>query len=127
MSKSLETSLHDAIGSHFGWQLHMKTSLKNGKSSTSAAEAGRCDCCEFGKWLIDPQVQHDLADTVQYRVIDRLHREFHHCAGQIIAQIEAGDLEAAQQAVDTEFQLRSKHLIAGLTKWIREIRASAYA
>jgi len=127
MTKSLESSLLDAIGSHFGWQLHMKTALQNGKSSASSSEAGRCDHCEFGKWLADPQVQHDLADTVQYRVIDRLHREFHQCAGQVIAEIEAGDLKAAQQSVDTEFQLRSKHLIAGLTKWIREIRTGAYA
>lgn len=122
MDDHLANHLRDAIASHFGWQLHMKSALQSGNSHTTSEEAARCDLCDFGKWLGDPQIVHDHGESVQYRVINRLHREFHQCAGEIIHKIEAGFLSDAQAMVATDFVPRSDHLIAGLTKWIREAR-----
>lgn len=120
MDDTLHTALRQAIGAHFSWQLHLKAGIDAGKAPMPAAQAHACDCCDFGKWLAAPEQQATLSDSVQFRVIDRLHKAFHHCAGRVVEQIEAGDAAAARALLDTEFKPQSEHLVAGLSKWLRE-------
>lgn len=120
MNETLHTALRQAIGAHFSWQLHLKSGIDHGKAPMPVDQASACDCCDFGKWLAAPEQKAALGESVQFRVIDRLHREFHLCAGRVVEQIALGDLEAAYRLLETEFKPQSEHLVAGLSKWLRE-------
>ena len=116
----LARALRDAIGKHGAWKLKLKTSVTLGKAIIPAAEAMRDDCCDFGRWLHAPEQKANYGQTVQYRVITRLHREFHQCAGSIMQQVESGNAAKAAQLIDAEFTPQSEHLVRGLNKWVSE-------
>lgn len=116
----LAQTLRDAIGKHGAWKLKLKTSVTIGKAIIPAAEAMRDDCCDFGRWLHAPDQIKNYGQTVQYRVITRLHREFHQCAGNIMQEIESGNVAKAAKLIDTDFTPQSEHLVRGLNKWAHE-------
>ena len=116
----LARELREAIGKHGAWKLKLKTSVTIGKAMVPSKEAECCDCCDFGRWLAAPEQVQDLGQTVQYRVINRLHREFHQCAARVIKAIEDGDTVKAARILDTEFVPQSDHLVRGISKWASE-------
>ncbi|MEZ5684710.1 MAG: CZB domain-containing protein [Paracoccaceae bacterium] len=120
MTQTLEEALHHAIGQHFAWQLHLKSSVESGQAPMPHDTARAHDCCEFGQWLAQPEQIAQRGETVQYRVIDRLHRAFHEAAGRVVEALENGRREEAHFLLETEFEPQSQHLAAGLSKWLRE-------
>jgi len=117
--ETLATTLRSAIGKHGAWRLRLKTAVAVGHSNMTAQDAACAGCCEFGKWLSAPEQQR-LAETPQFRVINRLHTEFHETAGRVIGAIDRGESVAAARLLDTEFAQQSEHLVAGLNKWHHE-------
>ena len=75
MENDLHEAIRDALGAHFRWRTQLRTAIETGKSAISAAEIRTCDHCTLGKWLADPEQRSAIGETVQYRVIERLHRE----------------------------------------------------
>lgn len=121
-NEQLASELRKAIGAHGAWKLRLRTAAATGSSTQSAQDAGNCCLCDFGKWLTDPMRGGGFAATVQHRVLSRIHNEFHHCAGRVVAAIESKDTVAANQLLDQEFAQLSEHLVSGLNKWISEAR-----
>lgn len=121
--QSLDKALRTAIGQHGAWKLKLKTAVTVGRATMPSHQAADAGCCEFGRWLSAPEQVAALGNSVQHKVISRLHTEFHACAGRIIAAIEQGDTVQAARLLDQEFTPQSDHLVAGLTKWSREAMA----
>lgn len=110
-----------AIGAHGMWKLRLKTAISSGTADLSVSKASS-DCeCAFGKWLHGPELDAQTRSGMPYRVVLRLHREFHHAAGQVVAAVERGNRAVAQDLLDGEFTARSEKLVRALTKWKGEV------
>lgn len=70
----------------------------------------------------DSRTVREHGSSIPYRVIDRLHAEFHAVAADITDLVIAGDVESAKTMLDTTFNERSSHLVKGISKWIKEAR-----
>lgn len=127
MENDLHEAIRDALGAHFRWRTQLRTAIETGRSAISAAEIRTCDHCTLGKWLADPEQRSAIGETVQYRVIERLHREVHLAGAEVVERIERGDLHGARGLLETLFTPQSEHLVAGLTKWLRETHHRAAA
>ena len=118
---NLSSEITNAIGAHGTWKLRLKTAIASGAADLSASKASS-DCeCAFGKWLHGPDIDMQTRSGMPYRVVLRLHREFHHAAGQVVAAVERGNRQLAQNLMDGEFTPRSEKLVRALTKWKGEV------
>lgn len=120
MESNLHEAIREALGAHFRWRAQLRTAIETGKSAITAAQARGCEHCALGKWLADPAQRAELGATTQFRAIERLHREVHLAGAEVVARIERGDLHGARGLLETLFTPQSEHLVAGLSKWLRE-------
>lgn len=125
MTTPLEAALKDAIAAHGTWKLKLRTSVNSGKAAQSADEIACHTCCAFGIWMHDPRIVDEHGASIPYRVIDRLHAEFHAVAADITDLVIAGDVNRAKTMLETTFNEHSTHLVRGMTKWIKEARMNA--
>lgn len=127
MENSLHETIRDALEAHFRWRTQLRSAIEAGKSAISTEEARSCDQCTLGKWLADPEQRIAIAETTRYREIARLHREVHLAGARVVERIERGDLHGARGLLETLFTPQSEHLVAGLTKWLRDTHHRAAA
>ena len=113
--------INTAIGAHGMWKLRLKTAVDSGRGDVSAAGAACDDKCPFGKWLYGPALAPAIREGMPYRVVRRLHAEFHTCAGSVLACVERGDRPGAMTLLGSEFAERSEKLSRALTKWKSEL------
>jgi len=118
---NMRDAIREAIGAHGTWKLRLKTAVLTGRGELSAREARCDDRCAFGRWLHSDQIDDATRQGKPYRVIRRLHAEFHDAAGQVLAATEQGDSEAAAAILQGPFTERSDTLKVALTKWLGEI------
>ncbi len=117
----LGTQIKEAIGSHGAWKLKLKTAITVGYSE-SAPDDVRCDeKCNFGKWLHSSAIDEQTRQGAPYRVINRLHSEFHKCAGDVLEFATTDQADQATQLLNGEFTQRSEKLVRGLLKWRNEV------
>jgi hypothetical protein len=113
--------LNDAIGAHGAWKLKLRTAISLGKSELSPMEV-RCDNkCALGKWLYGPGVDATTKSGMPYKVVKRLHAEFHQTAASVLERAMAGQREQASSLLEGEFKERSDKLVRALTKWKGEL------
>lgn len=114
--------INKAIGTHGKWKLRLKTAIALGSSDITPDKV-RCDnLCEFGTWLYGPKISPDVRLGMPYKVIKRLHAEFHEFAAKIMQKAFEGQAVVAKQLLDGEFKDKSETLVRALTKWKRELQ-----
>lgn len=118
--QELSSQISRAIQNHEVWKLRLNEALKTGGAGIDVNTVSRCDCCEFGRWLLRAEQQQSLGNTAPYRVISRLHAEFHTAAGAVVRATQARDIEGAKRALEGDFATLSGRLVKGLTKWLGE-------
>lgn len=119
--QNMREAIRDAIGAHGAWKRRLKTAVLTGRGELSAKEASCDDRCKFGQWLHSDRIDDATRQGKPYRVIRRLHAEFHDAAGQVLAATEQGDRETAAALLDGQFTERSETLKVALTKWLGEV------
>lgn len=62
-----------------------------------------------------------------YKVIRRLHAEFHECASRVLEMALSGDKDGAMAVLEGEYAARSHKLITALSKWRRELTSNRNA
>lgn len=117
--------VNDAIGAHGMWKLRLRTTINTGRSDIRSSEACRDDKCTFGRWLHGTELDAQTRAGMPYNVIKRLHAEFHKCAGDVLLNVEKGNMAAAITLLDGEYTERTEKLSRALTKWKRELTQSA--
>lgn len=121
----LVNEITNAIGAHGMWKMRLRTAILTGQSSVSSATACCDDKCDFGKWIHGSSVDSATKAGIPYQVVKRLHAEFHRSAGNVLAQVERGNLPAAQELMAADYAERSDKLVRALTKWKNELLVSA--
>ncbi len=118
----LETELRNALGAHGIWKLKLRTALNTGSCDSDPATVARDDCCAFGKWLYGDGFDDQTKDGMPYKVVTRLHAEFHKTAAKVIERVKSGQMEAAHETLNGDFALQSKKLTLAIAKWRGELK-----
>lgn len=114
--------IENAVRAHGMWKLKLKTAITTGRNESDASDVECDNLCVFGKWLYGPTITPQIAAGKPYEVIKRLHAEFHKCAGSVLRKVDVGQIDSAQEILDTEFAEKSNILVRALTKWKKELR-----
>ena len=117
----LAPQIKEAIGSHGAWKLKLKTAITVGYSDLTPNEVRCDDKCAFGRWLQSPDIDTEIRMGTPYRVISRLHSEFHKCAGDVLEFATTGRGVEATQLLEGAFTQQSEKLVRGLQKWRGEV------
>ena len=114
--------IQNAIRAHGMWKLRLKTAISSGASDLSPAEVGCDNLCDFGKWLYDESMTAEIRNGMPYKVVKRLHAEFHKTAENILKTALAGDVSKAKELLEGGFTEQSNKLALALTMWKDELR-----
>lgn len=119
--EQLAVNIDEAIGAHGAWKLRLKTAINVGYSDLTVSGVSCDGKCAFGKWLRSPEFDAETRMGAPYRVITRLHTEFHKCAGDVLEMATTGRGAEAETLLDGDFTQQSEKLVRGLQKWKREV------
>lgn len=114
--------IENAVRAHGMWKLKLKTAITTGRNENNASDVECDNLCVFGKWLHGPTITPEIAAGKPYEVVKRLHADFHKCAGSVLKKIDLGQVERAQEILDTEFTDKSSILVRALSKWKKELQ-----
>lgn len=117
----LTLKITNAISAHGAWKSKLKAAVNVGHSEFTPNDVRCNNKCDFGKWLHGPSVKDEIRIGTPYRVISRLHTEFHKCAGEVLELATTGRHVEAVQLLDGEFTQQSDKLVRGLHKWQDEV------
>lgn len=81
--------LDQAIAAHAEWKMRFRTAMMR-KEKLDVNSIERDDCCGFGKWL-RTEGDERFSDHPRYIACKRLHAAFHHEAGRVAREINAGE------------------------------------
>lgn len=109
--------IDDAIRAHSAVSRALTLAISNHDVSKSSHDIGRVDKCAFGRWLNNPMLTDDVRGSKPYKVIARLHEEFHSTAGKVAALNEQGRQIDAFDLLDGEYTQRTDTLLRALNKW----------
>jgi len=119
--------INKALQAHGAWKLRLRTVISCGKSDFHPRDV-KCDnLCEFGKWLYGPTLDAQVRAGMPYKVIKRLHAEFHECASKVLSLALNGQIQEANELMEGEYSERSEKLARALSKWKRELTQSRNA
>lgn len=116
--------IQNAIRAHGAWKLRLKTAIKSGTSDATPETVGCDNLCEFGKWLHDDTMPAAMQAGMPYKVIKRLHAEFHETAATVLKHALNGETAKSQELLDGAFSEQSNKLVRALSKWKNELRES---
>lgn len=119
--ENLSEQIKDAIGSHGMWTLRLKTAIKVGKSDLDPKDVRCDDGCDFGRWLHSDEIDESTRSGSPYKVIRRLHSEFHECAADVLELATDGRAPEATVLLEGAFSNQSQKLVRGLRKWKGEV------
>ena|SRR6218665_3572831 len=111
-----------AIGAHGAWKLRLRTAISHGSSDVTPEIVAKDDQCAFGKWLHGSSLDADIRAGKPYEVVQRLHADFHRCAGDVLRKAVSGQARDANTLFEGEFTERSQILVTALTKWKGELQ-----
>lgn len=114
--------IQKAIRAHGMWKLRLKTAIATGSSEASPADVGCDHLCDFGKWLHDETMPAAIKEGMPYKVVKRLHAEFHQTAAAVLKAALAGNVPKAKELLDGGFAEQSEKLVRALTLWKTELR-----
>jgi hypothetical protein len=123
---TISEALDMCLKSHAQWKQRLKAAAEARRSDVSVADAGRDTVCEFGKWLHGEAQQ--LAPALKgtdLAQVQKLHREFHRCAGETLGFALAGDQAkyAAAIGLDGSFAKASITLMSAVNAWKARARS----
>ena len=117
---SIEENLTRAINAHSRWKKLLKTAIESGECSIDVETTSKKDACGFGKWLYTDE---EAKMSPHYAIVEQLHAQFHHSAGEILALALSGRQDEARSQMDLDshssFVATSTRLVNEFGKWKR--------
>ena len=120
-NQTILQEIKSATGAHGAWKLKLTNAVSLGKTKLDPKTVKCDDLCDFGKWLHGSTIDSDMKNGMPFKVITRLHAEFHICASQILEQVIQGDTNGAAAQLKGEYTERSEKLMRALNKWKGEL------
>ena len=115
--------LTDAIQAHSAWKMKMLKGVESGHLPQTASEIRCSQSCMLGKWLNGPHIDAAMRQGTPYKVVSRVHGEFHEAAAHVATLIEAGRSADAKAALDGPFRVQAEKMVGALRKWRDEAQA----
>ena len=119
---NLISQIDEAIGAHGMWKMRLRAAMRTGRSDISAHDASCDGNCKFGQWLdstaLSPQNKADLP----YKVVKRVHADFHRAAGHVLSSALGGRQREAEERIEGDFNPASEKLVRALMKWKTELQ-----
>ena len=116
--------INGAIGAHGAWKLRLDRAISTGRFDATAEHVACDDQCKFGKWIHGPSLSSDVREGLPYKVIRRLHADFHQCASRVVALATNDKGDEARVLLDGEYEQQSGKLMRALAKWKDELGQS---
>ena len=113
-------ALDKAVSAHSAWKVHLRLAIMNGSSEFEPAIVKCDDKCEFGAWLYSGVLSDADRAQMPYKVVHRLHAEFHECAACVLTHAISNRPEEASDLMAGSFDECSQRLMIALAKWKRE-------
>jgi methyl-accepting chemotaxis protein len=76
----------------------------------------------LGKWLYGETLTRHDRTTIDYKVVKKLHAQFHEVAGRVAELAASGHQEEAQRCLSNDFGTAWRKLIAALIVWKKKFR-----
>lgn len=114
-----QKEIDSAISSHNQWKNHLREAIATG-ICTTPIESIRDDCrCEFGLWLHGDTLSPNEKASPRYKIVCRLHAEFHKLAAKVAELTQAGNISDAEKMMNNggEYLTISKKLILAMEDW----------
>lgn len=120
---SLEV-LDKAIAAHAAWKARLRAAASSGKFDGMASVVKVDNQCDLGKWLYSASLSAADKQTEHYRMVKRLHAEFHQEAAKVVELAVSGQKEAAEKAIGMggPYAKISSALTDALVKWRDNVR-----
>lgn len=114
--EDFESQTSAAMASHFLWKKRLAEAIDTGESEWTPDFVRSCNNCQFGQWL--ETIPDDLRDAM-YESVDKLHREFHLAAAEVLELALAGSQKEARgrTAINSDFAKASMYLVQALGEW----------
>ena len=107
-----------AIEAHLSWKLRLQAYIDgSAKDRLDADIVGADDVCELGMW-IHSQGEAQFGDQAKFQELKETHRRFHACAGEIIREVDAGDVEAARYELQRGDYAQASARVKSLLAWL---------
>lgn len=105
-----ELDIDMALAAHENWKVRLHSSL-NGHSSEELRPEYICrdDQCELGKWLYGAGLQR-LGKYPAFSVLLARHKYFHMQASTVVALVQDGDKDKAEQVMSSTYRHASTQL-----------------
>jgi methyl-accepting chemotaxis protein len=103
------------IESHAEWKMRLRVLLDSGAAGGLRAddfEAG--DRCDLGRWIYGEGRR--FADDLQFQALERLHREFHRAAAEVIRFVAEGRRLEAEALLTGDYARHSASLVGALSE-----------
>jgi hypothetical protein len=105
-----------AISAHENWKKRLNL-LLSGHSTEELDETkiSQDNLCDLGKWIYSDATQ-EIRETEEYQRLLHAHKDFHYCAGSIVADYKTGNLTSANQTLNGRYKTASEKVIFLLNK-----------
>jgi hypothetical protein len=113
---ALREELIQALQAHADWKQFLYDSARRRETDLPVAHIKCHDCCRFGAWM--NALPPFLRISRDAREVNRLHEEFHACAGTIAEMIVRGEFPQAHAALNGEdYNRLSVELERAVSRW----------
>lgn len=93
-----------ALETHQAWRARLQKVLDGESNEKLDADFVSADSyCVLGKWIYGEGKKH-YSHMPQYEFVRKAHAEFHVCAGEVLTQQQAGNVQDAETLLKTKFR-----------------------
>ena len=111
-----EINLMEAVEAHISWKMRLQAYV-DGSSAEQLDPMVVCrdDQCKLGKWIHGTGVGH-FHDFEPFHQLRADHAQFHYVAANVVKNVQANDLAAAEAILKGEYQQISHKVVTELTE-----------
>lgn len=113
-----------AISAHSHWTAQLREAIHQCKCSTPLDVLQSDNQCEFGRWLYSDSISPGEKATPRFKIVQKLHAEFHRTAARVAELAQSGRQADAEQMMQNggEFNAISRKLIGAMEDWKKIFR-----
>lgn len=119
----LKSLLYDAITEHVRCKECLRNAIATGECNPPSAIIQDEQMCKFGKWLHGDDLPKEVKTSEHVEKLQKIHFDFHQTAAEIMALIENGEPERAQQIIAEggNYSFHANRLRSEILNWVQSI------
>ncbi|ARE38702.1 hypothetical protein RGUI_0561 [Rhodovulum sp. P5] len=110
-----------AVAGHMERHLLLQKAIERGRRGPEPENVADPKICRLGKWLYGSEIDEATRRSEAFTVVNRLHNNFHDCAGRIMDLARDFKPEQATALLHGEYKTHSDKLVRALLLWKQEL------